>query len=178
MSYKQLINYDNYYIYDDGRVYSISLQIKLIDNNKKRKGFLVHRLVYEVFKGPIQEGFEIDHEDGKRDNNKLINLRLLTKKENIQNKHHLEIYKEVDKKRYIKDMEIFKKSNKKYREEHKEEIKLKKREYYEKNREKYREYYENNKEEILRKKQNYYQEHKDEINRRRRERYYSKNLNN
>lgn len=173
MSYKQLINFDNYYIYDDGKVYSIKskiflkptynnekyLRITLIDNNKKRKTFMVHRLVYEVFNEEIPEGLQVDHINGIRDDNRLINLRLFTNKENSQNRHHLDIYKECDKQRSLKEnKEKRKEYKKKYYEEHKEEIKKQRQIYYQENKER---------------RQKYYEEHKDEINRKRREKYYN-----
>lgn len=156
MSYKKLINFDNYYIHDDGRIYSIKykkylkpkynktyLCIGLCDNNKKRKWFFVHRLVYEAFKGQIPEGLEVDHINGIRDDNRLSNLRLLTKIENNQKKNHLEQYKEIDKERNIK------------------------------RKDKRKEYYEKNKEERKRKQREYYEKNKEEINRKRREKYHN-----
>lgn len=174
MSYKQLENFSNYYIYEDGRIYSIkakrflkpinsidkNLNITLRDNNKKRKFFYVNRLIYEAFNGPIPEGLQVIHINGIRDDNRLINLRLLTHKE-----------VELKKKEYIK----------KYKEEHKEEIKLKSKIYYEENKEeilrKNKEHYENNKEEINKKRQeynkNYYENNREEINKKKVE--YNKN---
>ena len=46
----------------------------------------VHRGVYETFKGEIPEGYEIDHIDTHRNNNDVNNLRLVTRKENMNNK--------------------------------------------------------------------------------------------
>ncbi|WP_302782615.1 HNH endonuclease signature motif containing protein [Clostridium saudiense] len=43
----------------------------------------VHRLVWELFNGAIPEGFEINHIDGNKSNNKLFNLELMTRKENL-----------------------------------------------------------------------------------------------
>ena len=45
---------------------------------------MVHRLVFEAFVGPIPEGFEINHLDGNKKNNALVNLEVVTPKENIQ----------------------------------------------------------------------------------------------
>lgn len=44
----------------------------------------VHRIVYETFVGDIPEGYEIDHVNSVRDDNRLINLQLLTHVENIR----------------------------------------------------------------------------------------------
>lgn len=51
---------------------------------KTRKAFnyLVHRLVYEAFVGPIPEGMTIDHIDGNKLNNHYSNLQLLSREEN------------------------------------------------------------------------------------------------
>lgn len=43
---------------------------------------LAHRLVYETFNGEIPEGYEIDHINFVRDDNRLCNLQLLTQSEN------------------------------------------------------------------------------------------------
>lgn len=43
---------------------------------------LVHRLVWETFKGEIPEGLEIDHIDNNRKNNRLDNLQLVTRAKN------------------------------------------------------------------------------------------------
>lgn len=45
----------------------------------------IHRIVWEAFNGPIPDGLEIDHKDGTKNNNKLCNLRVVTKVENINN---------------------------------------------------------------------------------------------
>ena len=46
----------------------------------------IHRLIYSNLVGEIPKGYEIDHIDRNRHNNNLSNLRLVTKKENNQNK--------------------------------------------------------------------------------------------
>lgn len=45
----------------------------------------VHRLVFETFVSEIPQGYEIDHINTIRDDNKLENLRLCTPKENHNN---------------------------------------------------------------------------------------------
>lgn len=44
--------------------------------------YLVHLLVWEAFYGPVPPGFEINHVDMVRSNNRLDNLNLLTRKAN------------------------------------------------------------------------------------------------
>lgn len=51
----------------------------------KQKMLLVHRLVYEAFVGEIPEGYEIDHVNAIRDDNRLSNLRVVTRKGNMAN---------------------------------------------------------------------------------------------
>lgn len=52
-------------------------------NNNYRRKFLVHRLVYEAFKGKIPKGYTIDHRDNDSLNNRIDNLQCVTQKENI-----------------------------------------------------------------------------------------------
>ena len=52
--------------------------------NNTQKNYLVHRFVYECFKGVIPKGMETDHIDADKKNNSISNLQLLTKKENIR----------------------------------------------------------------------------------------------
>jgi len=162
IEFKKLNNYDNYFIYEDGRVFSIKRnrflkqtteyngynRIRLSNNDNKGKVFLVHRLVYETFKGPIPDNLQVDHINGIRNDNRLINLRLLTLKENNNNRHYLEQYKEIEKKIYMKTKEY-------------------KKEYYIKNKEKIREwgykYREENKEKRKEQNKKYREEHREEL---------------
>ena len=52
--------------------------------NKKVKYLLVHRLMWEAFKGPIPEGMTVDHIDGDYTNNTIENLQLLSHADNIR----------------------------------------------------------------------------------------------
>lgn len=49
----------------------------------KAKRFLVHRLVWEAFNGPIPEGYDCNHINEDKTDNRLENLNLMTRKENI-----------------------------------------------------------------------------------------------
>lgn len=53
--------------------------------DSKQKAFRVHRAVYETFVGEIPEGYEIDHINTKRDDNRVENLRAVTHAENTRN---------------------------------------------------------------------------------------------
>lgn len=58
------------------------VQIALF-HHSKRYTYLLHRLVWETFKGPIPEGYEINHLDEDKDNCSLDNLSLATHQENV-----------------------------------------------------------------------------------------------
>jgi hypothetical protein len=52
----------------------------------KRKKYMCHRVVYELLVKTISEGMEIDHIDGNKLNNKISNLREVSKRLNQRNK--------------------------------------------------------------------------------------------
>ena len=45
-----------------------------------------HRIIYEMFNGPIPDGMQIDHINGVRDDNRIENLRVVTITENHHNR--------------------------------------------------------------------------------------------
>ena len=47
--------------------------------------YRAHRVIWEMHNGPIPKGMEIDHDDGKRANNKINNLKLTTNAGNHKN---------------------------------------------------------------------------------------------
>lgn len=51
----------------------------------KRKLMFVHRLVFETFIGELTQGYEIDHINTIRDDNRVENLRCVTHAENNKN---------------------------------------------------------------------------------------------
>ena len=48
-----------------------------------QKVYLVHRLVWEAFNGQIPEGLQVNHINEIKSDNRLLNLNLMTCKENI-----------------------------------------------------------------------------------------------
>ena len=51
--------------------------------NSKIRFYMVHRLVWIAFNGQIPEGYEVNHINEVKSNNRLSNLNLMTRKENI-----------------------------------------------------------------------------------------------
>ena len=49
--------------------------------------FYVHRFLWAYVNGPIPDGYELDHINGDRGDNRVANLRLCTAKQNKQNMH-------------------------------------------------------------------------------------------
>ena len=108
--------YPDYYVSDWGNVYSTRVSKKynpkgnlykltLWDKHpsgyvnagvyntpgiKNKKYFRVHRLVWENHMGPIPEGMDVDHKNSVKTDNRLENLQLLTRRENILKYHRID----------------------------------------------------------------------------------------
>lgn len=52
---------------------------------RKTFTFYVHRLLWELFRGPIPEKMHIDHVNGDQLDNRIENLRLCTRSQNLAN---------------------------------------------------------------------------------------------
>ena len=55
--------------------------------SKKRSLRLVHRLVVEAFRGPIAIGMEVNHRNGVKADNRIANLEVVTRSENLLHAH-------------------------------------------------------------------------------------------
>ncbi len=94
--FKKIKGY-NYEVSDDGQVKNMNtgrilklnickdgyVQIDLWKNGKI-KWYQVHRLILETFIGPCPKGMEACHNNGKADDNRVVNLRWDTHKNNIR----------------------------------------------------------------------------------------------
>ena len=58
------------------------LKVKLYKKGEQKQ-ILVHRLVIEAFYGLIPKGLEVNHRNEKKEDNRLENLELLTRRENL-----------------------------------------------------------------------------------------------
>lgn len=51
-----------------------------------RRRYYAHRILWEMARGPIPGGLQVDHKNHKRSDNRLINLRLVTNQANQRNR--------------------------------------------------------------------------------------------
>ena len=51
----------------------------------KSKIYSIHRIIWEMFNGPIPTGMVIDHMNGNPWDNRIENLRVVTQRQNVQN---------------------------------------------------------------------------------------------
>lgn len=103
-------------------------------NNGIRKHKKIHQLVLEAFVGQRPNGFDIDHINRIRNDNRLENLRYCTRSENNLNRCDTRTdITETDP--ILRAKIINKECNKKYRENNKEKIKESQKKYRQKQKE-------------------------------------------
>ena len=86
---RPVYKFPQYWVSADGRIYSDKsgrLLRPSINNNGRRlvvlyryghsQGFLVHRLVYEAWIGPLTPYQQVSHKNGDRTDNRVENLKL------------------------------------------------------------------------------------------------------
>jgi len=87
----------NVYVSKDGLIYYVKNDKLVLRKNNMQKGYvrnqtakgqcLQHRIVWETFNGEIPDGYEVDHINNVREDNRLCNLQLLTRLDNMRKAH-------------------------------------------------------------------------------------------
>lgn len=117
---KEILNYENYLIYDDGNVFNKNTNKMLsgsigengykyyrLSKNGKKQMFYAHRLVAETFIDNVDNLPIVNHKDGNKLNNNIDNLEWVSYSDNIKH-FHKEIKKEKSNRKqekYISDLE-------------------------------------------------------------------------
>ncbi len=104
---KAIPGFERYGADEDGRIWSLFDKARLrevprrmktapntrgyevasvITDDRKKKNVTVHRLVLMTFSGPCPDGMEGAHLDGDKTNNRAVNLRWVTRSENMLHK--------------------------------------------------------------------------------------------
>lgn len=100
-----MVKFSDYFAYDESAKY---LLVNLADRGSKakaglpthgsksshgyyvtgvnKKNYPLHRIIWELHHGPIPKGFEIDHKNMDRSDNRICNLRLASRSENSCNR--------------------------------------------------------------------------------------------
>ena len=58
---------------------------------ERPKGYLLHRFIFEAIRGVIPEGFEINHKNSIKTDDRIKNLEIITHKLNVQLAHNQKI---------------------------------------------------------------------------------------
>lgn len=100
----------HYYATDDGHIYSEHLKrniseytdkdgykkVRLSNGDGSRKVFSVHRLILETFiPNENSKNLQVNHIDGNKTNNNLINLEWVTNKENVNHGYRIGLYHNI-----------------------------------------------------------------------------------
>ena len=120
--FKILKDYPNYEVSNNGNVRRVGKMnnLKPIDNgkgyktvhlsnDKGRKLCLIHRLVMTTFES-IKELMDVNHKDGDKANNSLLNLEWITKSDNTRHAHKTGLFSSRNK--LTIDQVLYIKSNK------------------------------------------------------------------
>ena len=92
---KPIIGFDPVYFADEeGNIYRNDKMMSPVDNglgykqiklrlNGSRYNRYIHRLIWETFNGSIPDGYEINHINHDKSDNRLVNLELVTHSDNL-----------------------------------------------------------------------------------------------
>lgn len=113
---KQINNYENYFIYDNGDVLNITTNKILqgsigehgykyyrLSKNGQKKMFYAHRLVAEYFIDNINHFPVVNHKDGNKLNNNVDNLEWVSCSYNTEHAHKEKLIKTRRKSEYYKE---------------------------------------------------------------------------
>ncbi len=92
--------FNGYYVTTEGEIYNKKgMKLKgylnrlgYVQYNIIGKSQMAHRIVWEAFMGEIPNGYEIDHINTIRDDNRISNLRLMTHSQNCNNPESIKNY--------------------------------------------------------------------------------------
>ena len=103
---------DRYEVSDDGRVASLryhqmnvrqelkpydvrGYKIFVLNKNARREARQAHIIVAEAFVGPRISGYQINHIDGNKSNNRAENLEWVTPSENVKHAYSIKLHSQV-----------------------------------------------------------------------------------
>lgn len=119
-----LIDIGEIQVFNNGTIESIDNKLKCgnqsdgyIRASYKSKGIQAHRLVYYKFKGIIPENIQVNHKDGNKQNNNILNLELVTNSQNVKHSFDFGLTKITSKTKQIRKENILgeKNSNSKFK---------------------------------------------------------------
>ena len=99
--YSNIKGYPGYYISKRGILFTSLKRVGVkgkghgrkgtttVISNTWRKRFYIHRLVYEAWIGNIPNGYDIDHINGIKTDNRVSNLRAVPRSENLKHNYEL-----------------------------------------------------------------------------------------
>lgn len=99
--YSNIKGYPGYYISKRGTLFTSLKRVGVkgkghgrkgtttVISNTWRKRFYIHRLVYEAWIGNIPNGYDIDHINDIKTDNRVSNLRAVPRSENLKHNYEL-----------------------------------------------------------------------------------------